>query len=141
MLAYSFRNDCLPAVRPERGRLIHGRLFERPGTGIQTGPNGRAEPKTMSLSIADPPRRAPPHRERLREVFRDTFDPAPELDVTQLKYRDIPAWNSVGHMQLVAALEAAFDLMLETDEIIALSSFEEAERILDRHLVSFTNGL
>ncbi|MEI8394781.1 MAG: acyl carrier protein [Rhodospirillaceae bacterium] len=95
----------------------------------------------MNLSIADPPHRDPQRRDRLIAVFRDTFDPAPALDVTQLKYRDIPAWNSVGHMQLVAALEAAFDLMLETDEIIALSSFEEAERILDRHLISFTIGL
>lgn len=73
-------------------------------------------------------------RERLSVVFRDTFELDPGTEVAALRYRDIPAWSSVGHMQLVAALEAAFDIMLETDDIIAMSSFEEAERILARYL-------
>jgi hypothetical protein len=31
---------------------------------------------------------------------------------------------------LVAALEDAFDIMMETDDIIALSSYEEGKKIL-----------
>ena len=73
-------------------------------------------------------------RPRLIQVFRETLDLAPDIEVESLKYRDLPAWNSVGHMQLVAAIESAFDLMLDTEEIIAMSSFAEAERTVDRHL-------
>ncbi len=73
---------------------------------------------------------------RLIRVFRETLDLAPESPVTGLRYRDLPAWNSVGHMQLVAAIEAEFDLMLETDEIIAMACFEDAERTVDRHLAA-----
>ena len=73
-------------------------------------------------------------RHRLIRVFRETLDLAPEVEVESLKYRDLPAWNSVGHMQLVAAIEAEFELMLDTEEIIAMSSFGEAERTVDRHL-------
>lgn len=73
-------------------------------------------------------------RDRLLAVFRATFEPAPACDIPGLKYRDLPAWNSVGHMQLVAALETAFDVMLETDDIIAMDSFTAAERIIERAL-------
>ena len=75
-------------------------------------------------------------RARLSAVFRETFELPDETDVAALRYRDIPAWSSVGHMQLVAALESTFDLMLETDDIIAMSSFGEAERILERYLAA-----
>ncbi len=77
-------------------------------------------------------------RHRLIRVFREALDLAPDIEVESLRYRDLPAWNSVGHMQLVAALEAEFDLMLETEEIIAMSSFAEAERTVDRHLAPAT---
>jgi acyl carrier protein len=72
-------------------------------------------------------------RNRLLRVFRDVLDLAPESVVEGLRYRDLPAWNSVGHMQLVAAIEVEFDLMLDTEEIIAMSSFEDAERTVERH--------
>jgi acyl carrier protein len=75
-------------------------------------------------------------RNRLLQVFRDTLDLGPEVAVEGLRYRDLPAWNSVGHMQLVAAIEAEFDLMLETEEIIAMSSFEDAERTVGHHLAA-----
>ena len=45
-------------------------------------------------------------------------------------YQSIPLWDSVGHMNLVAALEDAFDIMLETDDIIDLSSYEKGIEIL-----------
>ncbi len=75
-------------------------------------------------------------RNRLIRVFRDALDLAPEIAVEGLRYRDLPAWNSVGHMQLVAAIEAEFDLMLDTEEIIAMSSFDVAESTVGRHLAN-----
>lgn len=38
--------------------------------------------------------------------------------------------QSVGHMGLVALLEETFDIMLETDDIIDLSSFQKGKEIL-----------
>ena len=40
-----------------------------------------------------------------------------------LKYQDVEAWDSVGHMELVAELEDAFDIEMETDDIIDFNSF------------------
>ncbi|MGC2855615.1 acyl carrier protein [Novispirillum sp. DQ9] len=80
-------------------------------------------------------RRSMVERARVADIFRETFTLDGAIDVEALAYRQIPAWDSVGHMQLVAALESAFDVMLETDEIIDMSSFDKAVEILSRHLV------
>lgn len=58
----------------------------------------------------------------------------PEADVTpELAYMSIPQWDSVAHMALVAEIENAFDLMLDTEEIIGLSSVAKGVEILQTH--------
>jgi len=71
-------------------------------------------------------------RERLERVFRQVFALGAEVEVGPLQYQGIQAWDSVGHMQLVGALEQEFDLMLDTEDIIGLSSFDKAEEIIVR---------
>lgn len=67
--------------------------------------------------------------EKYNEVFCKTFEITADK-LAGLKYQDIDAWDSVGHMTLVANLEDAFDIMMETDDIIDLSSFEKGQEIL-----------
>lgn len=67
--------------------------------------------------------------EKYSEVFCETFEITADK-LAGLKYQDIDAWDSVGHMTLVANLEDAFDIMMETDDIIDLSSFEKGQEIL-----------
>ncbi|WP_436493136.1 acyl carrier protein [Actinokineospora sp. HUAS TT18] len=64
--------------------------------------------------------------ERLRTVFVDALQLDDDVDVESLKYRDIDAWDSVGHMALVAAIEDEFDVQFETDQVIDMSSFKVA---------------
>lgn len=71
--------------------------------------------------------------DRIVRVFRDALQLPADVDVPALTYRSIAQWDSVGHMQLVAALETEFDVMLETDEIIDMSSFDKAVEILTKH--------
>jgi acyl carrier protein len=40
-------------------------------------------------------------------------------------------------MELVAEIEEAFGIMLDTEDVLALSSFKEAIRILTNYGVSF----
>lgn len=49
-----------------------------------------------------------------------------------LKYQDITTWDSVGHMSLVGAIEDAFDIMMDADDIIDFSSFEKGMEILSQ---------
>ncbi len=67
--------------------------------------------------------------EKYNKAFCDSFEIT--LDkLAGLKYQQIELWDSVGHMTLVANLEDAFDIMMETDDIIALSSYEKGKEIL-----------
>lgn len=65
-------------------------------------------------------------------AFTETFEISEEA-AQNLKYQDIKAWDSVGHMGLIAKLEEAFDIMMETDDIIDLSSFEKGKEILAKY--------
>lgn len=67
--------------------------------------------------------------EKYNNAFCETF----EISAGQLpglKYQAVKLWDSVGHMTLVAALEDALDIMMETDDIIDLSSYEKGIEIL-----------
>lgn len=67
--------------------------------------------------------------EKYLKVFIETLG-ITENDVENLQYNSIPNWDSVGHMGLIAALEDAFDIMMDTDDIIDFSSYERGKEIL-----------
>ena len=70
------------------------------------------------------------------EKYNEAFCSALEItenDLAGLQYQAIPAWDSVGHMGLVAALEDAFDIMMDTDDIIDLNSYEKGKEILAKN--------
>ena len=73
----------------------------------------------------------------LETCFVETFALEPGADVGAFKFQSIPEWDSVGHMQLVAAIEGTFDVMLETQEVLDMSSLAMAVEILKRHGVEF----
>ena len=54
-----------------------------------------------------------------------------------LKYQGVELWESVGHMTLVAAIEDTFDIMMDTDDIIDLSSYEKGIEILKKYDIEF----
>ena len=55
-----------------------------------------------------------------------------------LKYNEIPEWDSIGHMTLVSAIEDKFNISLETDDIIDFSSYKEGIKILKKYKLSQT---
>ena len=75
--------------------------------------------------------------EKYTQAFVEAFEVTAD-EAKTLKYQDIKAWDSVGHMGLVANLETAFDIMLETEDIIDLSSFEKGQEILAKYDVDFS---
>lgn len=72
------------------------------------------------------------NEEKYVAVFMETFD-VEESDAKKLKYQDIEAWDSVGHMNLVAGMEDTFDIMMETDDIIDFNSYEKGKELLSDH--------
>ncbi|SEW31076.1 hypothetical protein SAMN05216413_2028 [Ruminococcaceae bacterium KH2T8] len=71
------------------------------------------------------------------EKYQNAFVEGLGIDVNQvnegLEYQGIPQWDSVGHMGLVACIEDAFDIMMDTDDIIDLSSYTKGIEILKKY--------
>ena len=72
------------------------------------------------------------NNEKYEKVFCEVLGVDKEIART-LKYQDTEAWDSVGHMGLIAALEDTFDIMMDTDDIIDFSSFEKGKEILSKN--------
>jgi acyl carrier protein len=64
------------------------------------------------------------NKKKYDDVFMECFSISSEMLNDSLVYQGIPAWDSVGHMGMIAGLEEAFDIMMETDDIIEFSSYK-----------------
>ena len=51
------------------------------------------------------------------DVFMKLFEIGEE-EAKALKYQDIPAWDSIGHMSLINELEETFNISMDADDII-----------------------
>lgn len=74
---------------------------------------------------------------RLQEAFAEVLSLPPETDYDSLAYASTPGWDSVAHMALVAEIEATFDIMFSTDDVLGMSNFAVAKETVARHGVSF----
>lgn len=72
------------------------------------------------------------NKEKYIGVFVSVFDVSPK-DVESMKYQEAAEWDSVGHMNLIARLEDEFDIMFDTDDIVAFESYTEGIEILKRY--------
>ena len=70
--------------------------------------------------------------EKYQNAFMEALNVEPD-QLEELTYQSITEWDSVGHMGLIAALETAFDIMMDTDDIIDLSSFEKGKELLKKY--------
>lgn len=76
------------------------------------------------------------HR-KYNQVFMETFlleESALENDPV---YNSIAEWDSIGHMGMIAALEEAFDIMMETDDIVDFSSYKKGMELLAKYGIEF----
>lgn len=74
------------------------------------------------------------NKKKYENAFKETFDLKDEK-LDDLKYQSIENWDSIGHMTLMSALESAFSITLDTDDIIDFSSFKKGKEILKKYKV------
>ena len=77
------------------------------------------------------------NNEKLVGAFTTSLGISRDLVGDDLQYNSIPEWDSIAHMTLIAELESIFDVMLDTDQIIDMSSVAKAKEILSTHDVEF----
>ena len=55
----------------------------------------------------------------------------PSSQITDdLTMKDVEAWDSLKHMELIVALETALEVQLTFEEIVAMQSVREIKRVL-----------
>lgn len=73
------------------------------------------------------------------EKYDDTFTTIFSIRQEELKelvYQGAADWDSIGHMELIAALEETFGIMMSTEDIVDLSSYEKGKELLKKYDVA-----
>jgi acyl carrier protein len=63
------------------------------------------------------------NKEKYNKVFIDCFLVTEDQLDENFVYQCIPAWDSVGHMGMIAGLEDAFDIMMDMEDIVDFESY------------------
>lgn len=71
---------------------------------------------------------------KLQNVFSTSLGIDLEKITDELKFSETPEWDSVAHMALIAAIEEAFDIMIDAEDVIDMSSFGKAKSIVAKYL-------
>jgi acyl carrier protein len=69
-------------------------------------------------------------RQRLSEIFADTFD-APGIQVRDdMTAQDVEGWDSLSHIDLIVAVEDAFKIRLTTADVRNLNSVGDLVNVI-----------
>lgn len=69
--------------------------------------------------------------EKYTNIFVEAFKVSAD-EAEKLEYQGVDTWDSVGHMNLIAAIEEAFDIMMDIDDVIDFNSFQKGKEILSK---------
>jgi acyl carrier protein len=71
--------------------------------------------------------------QRLKNVFSEVLGIPPSEINDEIAYDKSKGWDSLAHMALIAALDSQFDIMLDTDDVVDLSSYGKSKEILRKY--------
>lgn len=74
-------------------------------------------------------------RKKLQEVFCDVFDDEIEI-FDEMTAKDIEDWDSLMHIQLIIAIEKAFQVKFSAQEVAQVNNVGEFIQLIDSKLVS-----
>lgn len=77
------------------------------------------------------------NEQKLRKIFAEALNIDESIVTDELTYNSIPEWDSIAHMALISEIDDAFDTMLDTDDVLDMSTFAKAKEILAKYDVTF----
>lgn len=76
-----------------------------------------------------------------REKYNNAFMSALGIDEDQLsedlEYNKITEWDSIAHMSLISELEENFEISMEADDIVDLSTYKKGMDLLVKYGIKF----
>lgn len=76
------------------------------------------------------------NKDKYKEIFLKSLSIKENDFSEELKYNEIPEWDSIGHMTLMSGLEEGFNISMETDDIVDFSSFKRGVEILKKYKIN-----
>lgn len=76
----------------------------------------------------------------LKAAFARALSVAEECITDDLHYQHIPEWDSLGHLVLIEELERTFNITLQKEDILSLTSYSDAKRILQNYDIHFEHN-
>ena len=74
-----------------------------------------------------------------KQKYQDIFVKSLSLEKSKfnenIKYNEVPEWDSIGHMALMSGLEESFGITMETDDVVDFSSYKKGIEILKKYKV------
>ena len=75
--------------------------------------------------------------EKYQEIFIKSLSIDTKKFKENIKYNEIPEWDSIGHMTLMSELEEGFNITIDTDDIVDYSSYKKGFEILKKYGITF----
>jgi|TARA_B110000879_G_C10930516_1_gene415758 acyl carrier protein len=73
--------------------------------------------------------------DKYKKIFIESLSIDASIFNENIKYNEVPEWDSIGHMTLMSGLEDIFKITIETDDIIDFSSYKKGKEILKKYKV------
>ena len=70
--------------------------------------------------------------EKYNKLFMNAF-PVTKEELPDAKYRRTDRWDSVGHMELMSAMEETFGIAMDTLDVMDFSSYAKGKEILAKY--------
>ena len=75
------------------------------------------------------------NREKYNQAFVEVFGVEESVLNADFSKENVDAWDSVHQLNIIAILEEAFDIMLDPEDIMELSSYAKGEAIMAKYYV------
>ena len=74
--------------------------------------------------------------EKYKDAFKNALSVEEKKINDNLKYNEVPEWDSIGHLTLMSALEEVFKISIDTDDVIDFSSYLKGKEILKKYKIN-----
>ena len=78
----------------------------------------------------------PAAEQKVKELLAEVLQMPSAAITDELAMKDVDAWDSLKHIELIVSLEQTFDLQFTFDDIVAMQSVRDINRILAERKVS-----
>ena len=73
---------------------------------------------------------------KVQAAFKAAFNVEPQAITIDTTPKEIPAWDSMGHVALASSLERVLGLSFDVDEVMEMENVREIVRIVEAKLAA-----